>query len=145
MRGHYRFLQTKGGRCYFAQVWVTVQLGGETLEAVDALPERVDPDQGEVNRRTAPTWVTAALDGIRATLAHAQQTGVLSTGCLVTLEKLVGSVIDTGEDAIRCAAGLAVWDALGSPAHAPEAQFDGQSWNLAIPAYVESPAQGTAR
>jgi hypothetical protein len=144
MKGHYRFLQTKGGRCYFAQVWVTVQLGGETIEAVDALPERVDPDQGEVNRRTAPTWVTAALSGIRATLAHARQTGVLTRGCLVTLEKLVGSVIDTGEDAVQCAAGLAVWDTLGSPACAPKAQFDGHSWNLVFPACIESPAQGTS-
>jgi hypothetical protein len=145
MRGHYRFLQTKRGKCYFAQVWVNVQPGGETFEAVDALPERVDSDQGEVNLRTAPTWVTAALEGIRATLPHARQTGVLATGCLVVLEKLVGSVIDTREDTIRCAAGLAVWDALGSPACAPEAEFDGRSWNLIFPACIGSPAQGISR
>ena len=72
MIGHYRFLRTKGGRCYFADVCVDIQLGGETMEAVDALGEHVDPDHGEVNRQTAPTWVAAALEGIQAAVAHAQ-------------------------------------------------------------------------
>jgi len=144
MRGHYRFLQTKHGKCHFASVCVTVRPGGETIEAVDALPEGVDPDKGEVNRRTAPGWVTAAVEGIRATLEHARQTGVLALGCTVTLEKLVGSVADTREDAIRCAAGLAVWNALGSPPCAPEAEFHGQSWTLVFPAAVGSPAQRSA-
>ena len=115
------------------------------MEAVDALPERVDPDAGEVNGRTAPSWVAAALEGIRATLAHARQAGVLATGCRLALEKVVGSLIDTREDTVRCAAGLAVWEALGSPACAPDAEFDGQSWNLVFPAPVGSPVQGTSR
>src|SRR5438128_3995692 len=83
MRGHYRFLRTKGGRCYFADVCVDIQLGGETMEAVDALGEHVDPDHGEVNRQTAPTWVAAALEGIQAAVAHAQHAGVLTSGCRV--------------------------------------------------------------
>lgn len=142
MRGHYRFLQTKKGRCYFARVWVDVQPGGEKIELVDALPECADLDAGEVNRRTAPNWVAAAIEGIRATLNYARQIGVLATGCHVTLEKLQGSAIDTREDTVRCAAGLAVWQALGSPASAPEAEFDGESWKLVFPASVGSPVQG---
>jgi hypothetical protein len=145
MRGYCRFLRTKGGRSYFARVWLEVLPGGETVKVVDALPESVDPDAGEVNRHTAPGWVAAALEGIRATLAYAQQTGVLVTGCSVALEKMVGSVVDTRDDVVRCAAGLAVWDALGSPGLAPEADFDGQGWKLVFPTRVPGPAQGIAQ
>ena len=143
MKGCYRFLRTRGGKCSFARVWVDVQPGGQILDVRDALPEQVDREAGEVNRGSAPTWVVAALEGIRATLVHAQQGGILATGGRAILCKLVGSVIDTREDAIRCAAGLALWDALGSPPCAPEAEFDGQCWKLVFPACAGSTAQGT--
>jgi hypothetical protein len=145
MRGHYSFLRTTGGRSYFARVWVEVDPGGETLDVEDALPERVDPDTGEVNRQSAPGWVAAALEGIQATLAHARQAGILTKGCRVVLEKVVGSVVDTREDTVRCAAALAVWEAFGSPACAPEAEFDGQNWKLVFPASVGIPVQGLSR
>jgi hypothetical protein len=145
MKGQYRFLRTTDGKSRFARVCVDVQPGGETTEVVDALPERVDSDAGEINQRTAPTWVAAALEGIRATLTYARQVGVLSTGCRVALEKVVGTVTDTREDTVRCAAGLAVWQALESPGCGPETQFDGRDWNLVFPETVERPAQGMSR
>jgi hypothetical protein len=145
MKGYYRFLRTRRGKCSFACVWVDVEFGGESLTAEDALPEQVDREAGEYNQRSAPTWVAAALEGIQAALAHARQVGIVANGCRVTLCKLVGSVIDTREDAIRCAAGLAVWDALGAPPCAPEAEFDGQSWRLVFPACAGNSAQGSTQ
>src|SRR5260370_24878271 len=101
MKGHGRFLRTKGGRSYFASAWVDLQPGGETLEAVEALPERVDADAGEVNLRTAPTWVAAALEGIRATLFPARQAGGFASGCRVAFKRVVGSVLASREDTVR--------------------------------------------
>lgn len=144
MTGHYRFLRTKGGRSYFARVGVEIQAGGEEIEVVDGLPEATNPDKGEVNRHSAPHWVVAALEGIRTSLDHARQSGVLTTGYRAVLDELVGSVVDTREDVVRCAAGLAVWEALGLPDLSPEAEFDGQKWKLVFPAHVPSPAQRTA-
>lgn len=145
MRGRYRFLRTKGGVSYFARVGLEVLPLGEKVEVAEALPERVDADEGEVNRRSAPTWVAAALEGIRASLAHAQQSGMLATGCRAVLDELVGSPVDTGEDVVRCAAGLAVWDALGFSELTPQAEFDGQKWKLVFPTAIPSQAQRTSR
>jgi hypothetical protein len=142
MRDQYRFLRTKAERCYFARVGLEVPPGGDTVEVVDALPARADTDQGEVNRLTAPAWVAGAMNGIRTTLTHAQETGVLVTGCRVTLNRLLGTAVDTRADVVRCAAGLAAWDALGDPDPGPVAAFDGQRWNLIFPARVPNPVQG---
>lgn len=133
MKSNCRFLRVKEGISYFAQVWLDLCPGGESIEIVNALPEQVNADTGEANQQSAPMWVAAALNGIRAALAHAQQVGVLTTGCRVDLLKLVGSFIDTREDVVRCAAALAVWQGLGSPPFAPEAEFDGQRWDLLFP------------
>jgi hypothetical protein len=145
MRGLCRFLRTRAGRTYFAKVGLEVQPGAETMEVVDALPEHVDADAGEVNRHSASAWVAAALDGIWATLAYAQQVGVLAAPCRVQIDQLVGSPVDTREDVVHCAAGLAVWDAVGAPSPGPEENFDGQEWSLVFPARVPSPVQGTSR
>jgi hypothetical protein len=134
MRGRYRFLQTKAGKTYFGRVGLEVQPGSETMEIVDALPDKVNTEEGEANRHTDPSWVVAALDGIRATMAYAQQMGLQVAGHRVVLDELIGSLVDTRDDVIRCAAGLALWEALNTPRPAPKAEFDGQRWNLVFPA-----------
>ena len=145
MRGRCRFLRTTRGRSYFAQVALEIHPGGGTVAVVDALPDQVNADEGEVNRVTAPTWVAAALGGIQASLGHARQAGVLSAGCRAALTELVGSPVDTREDVVRCAAGLAVWDALGSTEPAPEVEFNGQGWVLVFPAGIPGPVQRMSR
>lgn len=144
MTGHHRFLHTRG-RSYFARVWVEASADGETVDVVDALPDSVNAEAGEFNRRTAPTWVAAALDGIRQTATYARQTGLLGAGCRVELTRLVGSVLDTRDDVVRCAAALAVWDGLGLPGPLPEVEFDGQSWRVRFPARVPGPVEGITR
>src|SRR5262245_47454137 len=130
MRGHCRFLRVKAGVSYFAQVEVEVQPGGEEVEIVYSLPEKVDFREGEANFQTAPSWVEAALEGIHDVLDYARGAGVLATGCRVELVKVVGTVADTREDAIRCAAGLATVQGLGQPELMAEAEFDGKKWTL---------------
>src|SRR5439155_110972 len=78
MKSCYRFLRTKGGKSSFARVWLDIEPGGDTVEVVDALPERVDWEAGEVNRQSAAGWVAAALESIRATLTYAREAGVLA-------------------------------------------------------------------
>ncbi len=112
------------------------------MEVLDALPEKVDHDAGEVNGQTAPGWVTAALDGIRATLAYARRANVVVTGCRAMLNKIVGTTVDTRDDVVRCAAGLAVWDALGSPVPPPDVKYDGDKWDLDFPAPIPTPVHG---
>jgi hypothetical protein len=127
-----------------ARVGLVIHVGGERIEVGDGLPRITSPDKAKMNYQFAPDWVTAALEGIRESLVQARQAGVLTTGCRAVLEELLGTLLDTREDVVRCAAGLAVWEALGVPEMAPEAEFDGQTWRLVFPAKIPSPAQGIA-
>ena len=139
MTGNCRFLRVRGGICYFAQVRVEVYPGHAPLEVEDQLPEQVDAEIGEVNRQTAPTWVPAALEGIRATVAEAAARGTLPSGGKVALTRLVGSFVDTRDDVVRCAAILAAWEGLGLPEPSPEVVFDGQAWTVRWPVRLENP------
>lgn len=130
MRGHCRFLRTKGGASYFAQVEVEVQPVGQELEIVYSLPEQVDFGEGEVNWETARSWVEAGLEGARDALTFARDAGVLRAGCRVELVKVVGTPADTREDVVRCAAGLAAVQGLGCPELTAEARLDGNQWTL---------------
>jgi hypothetical protein len=145
MKGEYRFLKVKGGRCYFAHAEVEVTPGGKAIEVFDALPERTDPGTGEVARGTDPSsWVSAALDGIREALGYSGLNGVAGTSCRAALVRLVGTVADTRADVVRCTAGLAAWRALGREGPGPEAVFDGRLWTLQYPAPVPSPGEGVS-
>src|ERR1700733_8843423 len=83
MRGHCRLVRTKAGVTAFARVWVEARSGGDAVEVIDALPDQVNHHEGEVNRRTAPEWVEAALEGIRTAVAQARARGLLGAGCRV--------------------------------------------------------------
>ena len=141
MTGHHRFLHTHHGKSFFARVWVEVHDHGWD-EIVDALPDLVNSEAGEFNRHSAPTWVAAALNGIGQALNHARQTGLLGAVCRLELTRLIGSVLDTRDDVVRCAAALAAWDGLGLPGPGPEAEFNGQSWELQFPAAILGSAEG---
>ena len=144
MIGECRFMRVKGGITHFAHVEVEITPGGQMVEVVDALPEQVDPDNGEVNRRSEPSWVGAALDGIRDVLGRAWRNGPSGAGCRASLVRLVGTAADTREDIVRCAAGLAAWQALGAEGTGPNAVFDGRRWVLHYPATVPSSADGVS-
>lgn len=133
MKGQCRFLRVQSGITHFARVQVQVHPGDDVLEIEDGLPESIDPGKGEVNRQANPTWVDAALNGIREAVQLGQQQGAIHTGCRVVLTRLVGTAVDTRPDAVFCAAGLAIWDALGNPSPALQAYFDGEHWNLMLP------------
>jgi hypothetical protein len=135
-------MRVQDGSTYFSRVEVEITPGGAVVEVVDALPEEVDTSNGEVNRLIEPAWVSAALDGIRDVLSRAGQNGPSASGCRAALVRLIGTVADTREDVIRCAAGLAAWNALGADSPAPEAVFDGRRWVLQYPAPIPAAADG---
>jgi hypothetical protein len=144
MNASFRFLRCKDGKTYFARVGLDVCPNGNGITVEDALPPKADADAGEVNANTAPTWVAAARDGIRTAVEHARDRGLVPGGCHVRLTELVGTLVDTREDVIRCAAALAAWQAIGAPEPGPDTAFNGVAWTLLFPASVGHPATGTA-
>ncbi len=144
MRGEHRFLRTKSGVSYFARVEVEIVTGETNSEVEDALPDNVDTNAGEVNSRVQPSWVQAALEGIRAAMDRTGQNGSAHGHYHASLIRLQGTISDTREDVIRCAAGLAAWKALGSEGPAPETAFDGKHWVLEYRTPVLGPAERSA-
>jgi hypothetical protein len=140
----YRFLQTKAGRTRFARVEVTVTPGGDSVAVVNDLPEKTAPGSGELARGLDPSWETAALDGIREALGRASRNGTPGTGCRVDLVRVIGSLVDTTPDAIRCAAALATWRAFDKAGPEPELFFDGGLWSVRYPPTQPSPAEGVS-
>ncbi len=139
MNGDYRFLRVKAGVSHFAHVGVEMTPGGTAREVVDDTPRSVNRDSGEANRPSAPSWVSAALDGMREVLDAAARAGVGPAGYRAALVKLVGTAADTRDDVVRCAAGLATWQALGSPEPVPEAVYSDDAWSLHFPNRVARP------
>jgi hypothetical protein len=134
MRGEYRFLKHTQGRCRFAAVAVEAVPAGDQMTVVDELPEQVRRAEGEVNRHSEPVWVAAALEGMREAASAVHPNGVAGTGFRLSLVRLVGTLADTTEDAVRCAAGLAAWRSLRPEGPAPEPQLEGTVWKLHFPA-----------
>jgi len=143
-KGEYRFLLTKAGRTRFARVEVMITLGGDTLEVTNNLPDKADPRSGAMARGFDPLWEEAALEGIREALDRTGHEGTPGAGCHAALTGLVGALVDTTPDAVRCAAGLAAWRALGLDGPEPEPTFDGRLWSLHFPAVRTSPVEGVS-
>jgi hypothetical protein len=133
MTGQYRFLQVKAGRTHFARAWVEALPFRSCTEIENALPEVTEPGSGEVNRHSEPSWVEAALEGMTAAGAAACSRHEPGGGFRLRLIRLLGTVVDTTPDVVRCAAALAAWEAMNLAAP-PEPQFDGREWTLAFPA-----------
>ncbi len=130
MKGQCRFLKTEAGITFFARAWVDAEAAGSGAGVENALPEATEAGSGEVARRSEPSWVEAALDGMRAVSEYTHADGEYR----LRLIRLVGTAVDTRADVVRCAAALAAWQALGVAATPPEPQFDGREWTLAFPA-----------
>ena len=132
MTSTYRFRRVKNGVCHFAAIELDIRMGGDEIAIVDALSPTVNRDDGEVTGATHPSWVKAALDGIKDAVESAEQLGALTTGCSVELRRLVGTDVDTREDAIRCAAAEAVAKGLDIPNFEVVANYIGNAWQPAF-------------
>ena len=134
MTGHCRFLKTETGITFFARVWVDAESAGSGIELENALPEATETGSGEVGRKSEPSWVEAALDGMRDAGESAASGSPTGVGYRLRLIRLVGTAVDTRPGAVRCAAALAAWEAMGLESSPPEPRFDGLDWTLVFPA-----------
>jgi hypothetical protein len=128
----HRFMKTVGGITYFARVRFDVRAEGDELRIADSIPPAVNADAGEVTAATHPGWVAAALEGAREA-AHLLRARKSIRGARIDLVSLIGSVVDTREDVIRCAAHAAVWTALAPHEPPPAFALTGGEWRLALP------------
>jgi hypothetical protein len=133
MSNNYTFLRTVSGISYFARVWIDAILNSGTLEVIDAIGKNVNPNEGEVDADAAPSWVAAALEGAREAAEYLARAGCIQNGCIVRVVRLVGSVADSREDVIACAAALATWQAVCPYLPIPKPVFERGIWKLRYP------------
>jgi len=137
MSSNYTFLRTIGGISYFARVWVEIDINSGTVEVVDAIGGNANPDEGEFDAATSPSWVTAALESVREATEYLTTAGFIQNGCIVRIVRLVGSVVDSREDVVACAAALATWQIVCPQLPLPEPVFANGAWNLKYPRLAE--------
>jgi hypothetical protein len=133
MNRDYKFLRTVDGISYFARVSVDVAIDSGTVKVVDAIGNNLDSGQGEYNANSAPSWVKAALAGAREAAEYLANAGFAENGCIVHIVRLVGSVADSREDVVACAAALATWQALCPQLRLPEPVFEKGGWKVKYP------------
>jgi len=119
MIGTYKFLRSYRGRLYFARIRLEVnssQVAGVVVERGRGLV-----DVPEI-------WVRAALNGARDAFG-APEIAEKGTGWSVVVEQIDGTVADTTEDTIECAAAIAVYAAILPESPCPEVIFEDR-WTL---------------
>lgn len=132
----YRLLKSKEGRCWFAKVAVRATQQAGDSRVLQAIPDKVKEDDGEVNMASCPSWVLAAVEGASEALAVAELSRRITDHFLVEITRVVGSLVDTTEDAIKCAAALATWQTLFPTAcHEAQPQIDTNTkrWSVHYP------------
>ena len=132
----YRFLKSKEGRSWFAKVAVRAAKQADGSRVLQAIPDKVKEGDGEVNMGSCPSWVLAAVEGASEALAVAEQSRRITEHFLVEITRVVGSLVDTNEDVVKCAAALATWQTLFPTAcDEAQAQFDTnrKRWSVHYP------------
>jgi hypothetical protein len=125
----YRFLRVREGITSFALVAVELD-PGEAESLVRLRLGDPDEDAGEVSASSEPGWCGAAERGARRALDRFS--GQLSSRrCSVTITKIVGSPIDTREDAVEVAAAIATTRALGDR-FAADPVWNGERWDVEL-------------
>ena len=127
----YRFLRTVNGTTYFALVSVHAEIGCGRIEAI-ALLGSPDETAGEVSDAAEPTWVEAAIAGALLALNHLCDVGKITGGCQLQITRLVGSVLDTREDVVECAAVVATLLAIDNSYAGIKPTFDGYQWRVEL-------------
>jgi hypothetical protein len=132
----HRLLTCNEGCCSSAKVVVRVTRQADPSRVVQAIPEQVQAAEGEVNFASFPSWVVAAVQGAAEALARAEQSGRIPGHYLVEVARVVGSLVDTTEDTVKCAAAVATWRALFPTAcHEARPQVDPNTrrWSVHYP------------
>lgn len=135
MLGEFKFLKSKEGRTNFAKVTVRVTKSEEKNCVIANIGEKVDWERGEVNMTSDPAWVKAALEGASEALHFAERSRRINDHYLVEITRVVGLLVDTKEDAVKCAAALATWQCLfpGNPECQIKFDNDSKKWTIQYP------------
>ena len=116
-------------RGHYARVAVDAEPTARGICIVEVLGEILDEGNGEVNRKTAPHWVDAALAGAKYCAEVLVSQGKFS-GCRVEVNRVFGVVVDTGEEDLFCAGALATWQALNPNQELPPIHFAENKWHI---------------
>ncbi|MFY9906946.1 MAG: hypothetical protein WBX02_11635 [Terriglobales bacterium] len=118
MEGDYKMFRTAAGKTAFAIVGVAAREG----EGIRWHPSLTGM------RRLYGGPVQAGVE--HALHEHAERGGAAHS---IEIIKLIESTSDTKEDAVKCAATLATWKALGHPESEAEVVFQGDAWEVSFP------------
>ena len=121
-RAEAKFLRVSSGIVCFARVgldFVPNATGSARIRFAMVEPDR---NHGEVDERSAPAWAQAAREGVEQALSILE----LDPARVVSITKLAGTIVDTTEDSVRCAAGLATAQLFGREI----AISDARPWRL---------------
>src|SRR5688500_12608166 len=110
----YRFARPDVRHPAFAVVEVCVHADGAGEE----------PPADPQSERPLPEWVMAAESGASAMLHRLISEGRVARDCAVRVLRVEGHVAHTRVDAVRCAAGLAVFRTLLPDDAEPETEYD---------------------
>lgn len=114
-----------------AYVSVNAQLSVEQNNVIHAIGQQINKSLGEVNAETHSDWINAAIEGVKDTLNYLEKLPQ-SKSYLVKIVKVVGTEVDTTEDAVRVAAAIATWRAVHPNSLDPKPTFN-QFWFVDFP------------
>jgi len=122
---NYNFLQVRGGRTYFARVFVRI---GSIITNGSVT---IFGEAGAKNPHTPDEWLRSAVIGAEAAVASYENIRRGSPGIIVTT--VMGTEVDTTANAVEIAAFCATWKALGGDENRLKFQFD-NDWMVQVQA-----------
>lgn len=131
MKADYRLLSTQNGVTYFAKVYVESNKTASANVNIYDLIDKNNYNTGEVDSIIKPTWVKAAIEGALDAANKIKSLGLLNNGCNIHIKKIIGSLVDTQEDSIRCASAIATWKSLCPDIPHPKPSLVDGFWVLA--------------
>jgi hypothetical protein len=128
MISEYRFLKTKN-HTYFASVKIELKILDSGLEVyTDFVQEASDSSSEEY---IPNIWVIPAIDGVKksASIIFEKEKGI--SGFQVKIKEIQWNFVDTTEDAVHCAASLALFKLFPDTLAKTEIVFD-EKWVIKI-------------
>lgn len=120
----YRFFKVQDGKSHFAAVEVETRLGKRSIEILDTAKLN---DRGY---RQPQEWVESATRGAYDAICAAEAAGTPAHDAVITA--LLGTIVDTTQGAVYCAAYMATWQDLGLDVARVVITFRNSAWELSV-------------
>ena len=103
----YTFLKTKSNKVYFARITIDI-CEEDNLD----ISTSIISEYSNSNPKTHPEWFSAVQDGLYSVIEHCSNYGeVLNKN--IRILGVIGSDVDTTVGAVKCAASMVLWKAIG--------------------------------